>query len=373
MNKIVVWPGDGIGPEVMKEAQKAIAAVCEKYGIELDLREADLGGATGIPLPEETLELCRQAEALLLGPGGGPRGEYPPGKERLERGGRSRWLQELKLFAHLRPVVLFKPLRSISPLSSLRWNGGVDMVTVREISGGIAHSQSGMRKGDGAVDMMSCKEREIARIVKVAFDAARKRRQRVTSIDKTGTLACAALWRDVVNVTAAQYPEIELTHMTADHAAMQLVLNPRQFDVILTGSLFGDILADESAALAGSVGLLPCASIGEGVSLYEPAGDSAPEMAGRGMANPIAQILAAALMFDYSLDMPHVSRDIKNAVETALKLGYRPSDIAGDWRPVSTSAMGDAISACLKGETVPDRNQTRHPLHCVLSGFTDQV
>jgi len=377
MKRIVLLPGDGIGPEVMNEARKVLNVIDQRFALELDIIDAAIGGDAidryGTPLPEETLNLCLNSAAVLLGAVGGPRWDHLPAEQRPETGGLLALRKALNLYANIRPIEVFTELRSISPLTDVRWNGGVDLVTVRELSSGIYYGQPRQLSSDEAVDTMRYKRVEIERIARLAFELARERRRRVTSVDKANVLACSKLWRQVVGDVARSYPDVELRHMYIDNAAMQLILSPHQFDVILTENMFGDILSDETAALAGSVGMLPSASLGDRVNLYEPAGGSAPDIAGQGIANPLAQILSVALLLEHSLAAREAASAVRSAVRHALHLGYRPADVAGEWTPVSTSEAGDAVVACLQGEELADRSEAQYPLHYVFSGFADPV
>jgi len=350
--KIAVLAGDGIGPEIMKEGLKVLRAIGKKYACDFVLQEALIGGCAyeqfAVPLPEATKKLCLAADAVLLGSIGGPKWDNLAPELRPELGGLLALRKLLKLYANLRPIFLFSELQDISPLAFKTVSNSIDLVTVRELSSGIYFGKPKELSDDFALDTMSYRRDEIVRIAHVAFGLAGKRQKRVTSVDKANVLSSSMLWRKVVNELADGYPEIKLNHMYVDNAAMQLVLNPAQFDVILTENLFGDILSDESAAICGSLGMLPSASLGESVHLFEPAGGSAPDIAGKGIANPIAQILSLALMLEHSFALPAAAKDIVHAVHTVLKNGLRTADIAGGGvKPVSTAAMGDAIAALL--------------------------
>jgi 3-isopropylmalate dehydrogenase len=350
--KIAVLAGDGIGPEIMKEGLKVLHAIGKKYAFDFVLQEALIGGCAydqfAVPLPEATQKLCRAADAVLLGSIGGPQWDNLAPELKPELGGLLALRKLLKLYANLRPIFLFAELQDISPLSFKTVTNKIDLVTVRELSSGIYFGQPKELSADFALDTMSYRRDEIIKICHVAFQLAGKRQKHVTSVDKANVLCSSMLWRKVVNELAADYPDIKLNHMYVDNAAMQLVLNPGQFDVILTENLFGDILSDESAAICGSLGMLPSASLGESLHLFEPAGGSAPDIAGKGIANPIAQILSVALMLEHSFALTAAAGDIVNAVQAALKNGYRTPDIArGQGRIVSTAAMGDAIVTML--------------------------
>lgn len=351
--KITVLAGDGIGPEIMREGLKVLRAIGKKYAFDFVVQEALIGGCAyeqfAVPLPEETKKLCLAADAVLMGSIGGPKWDNLAPELRPELGGLLALRKLLKLYANLRPIFLFSELRDISPLSFQATSNKIDLVTVRELSSGIYFGKPKEFTNDFALDTMSYRRAEIVRIAHVAFQLAGKRQKRVTSVDKANVLCSSMLWRRVVNELAAGYPEIKLDHMYVDNAAMQLVLNPAQFDVILTENLFGDILSDESAAICGSLGMLPSASLGESVHLFEPAGGSAPDIAGKGVANPVAQILSVALMLEHSFALVAAAKDIVDAVRTVLKNGLRTADIArGRAKAVSTAALGDAIVAMIK-------------------------
>lgn len=346
--KIAVLPGDGIGPEVMNEALKVLAAVQKKHNFEVELKEGYIGGQAidkyGSPLPEETREIAKNCDAILLGSIGGPKWDNLPPEKRPEIGGLLALRKMLSLFANIRPVVLYEELKSISPLSPAVIQGTLDLVTVRELAHGIYFGEPRELSEDEGFDTMRYTKDQVEKIARVAFETAMKRKKKVVSVDKANVLRASMLWRNVVNEIAKDYPHVELTHMYVDNAAMQLILNPSQFDVLLTGNLFGDILSDESAAIAGSLGMLPSASLGEKIHLYEPAGGSAPDIAGQGIANPIAQILSAAMMLDYSFNQTNAAADIKNAVHATIKKGFRTGDIAAPGtKPASTSEIGDCI------------------------------
>ncbi len=347
MPLIAILPGDGIGPEVAAEARRVLDAL----DLGLTFEEARVGGAAyfndGHPLPPATLDLAKRAEAILFGAVGDPRCDA------LERHLRPEQAilglrKELGLFANLRPATLFPGLEDASALRP-EVAGAIDMVIVRELNGdvyfgekGIRTTASGRREG---YDIMSYNEDEVARIAKVGFETARARRGKLCSVDKANVLETSQLWRDVVIEVAADYPDIELSHMYVDNAAMQLVRNPGQFDVIVTGNLFGDILSDQASMCAGSIGMLPSASLdGSGKGLYEPIHGSAPDIAGQGKANPCATILSAAMLLRYSLGMAEAADRIEAAVTAALTGGARTADLGG---ALSTQAMGDAVVQAL--------------------------
>ncbi|MFW5711512.1 MAG: 3-isopropylmalate dehydrogenase [Spirochaetota bacterium] len=349
--RIAVLPGDGIGPEVMEAAKTVLSAVSRRYEIEFAYEEGLIGGAAldarDTPLPEETLELCRRSDAVLLGSVGGPKWDTLPPEKRPERGGLLALRKQLKLFANLRPVRVYPEIAHLSPLNSRRIENGVDLLTVRELSGGIYFGEPKQKENDYGLDTMYYRRETIRRVAEVAFEAARGRRKRLTSVDKANVLYSSLLWREVVEEMAGDYPDVELNHMYVDNAAMQLILNPAQFDVILTGNLFGDILSDESAALPGSLGVLPSASLGDTVHLFEPAGGSAPDIAGLGKANPVAQILSAAMMCEYGLRQPEAADAIRAAVEKSFRAGVCTADMlsAEDGQPAATGEVAETVAA----------------------------
>jgi len=345
--KIAVLPGDGIGPEIMREALKVLDVVEKKTGVKFERGFGHIGGEAydkfQTPFPDETKRLCEESDAVLLGSVGGRKWDSLPPELRPEIGGLLALRKFLKLYANLRPIKVYRSLVSISPLDNRILEKGVDLVTVRELSSGVYYGQPRNLDSNRGFDTMVYERRTVERIAKTAFELARKRRKKVTSVDKANVLYSSMLWRNVVEEVSKDYPDVILEHMYVDNAAMQLVLNPSQFDVILTTNMFGDILSDESAALAGSLGMLPSASLGE-KHLYEPAGGSAPDIAGKNVANPIAQILSLAMMLEHSFSMGEVARKIERAVESVIEEGYRTRDIAGPLDKVlSTSQMGDII------------------------------
>ena len=353
--KILVLPGDGIGPEITAEAVRVLKAL----GLSFEMEEALLGGcavdAAGDPYPEATRQLAREADAVLLGAVGGPKWDNNPRELRPERG-LLGIRKDLGLFANLRPAVLYPELANASTLKP-EVVSGLDILIVRELTGDIYFGQPrGIEKRivDGleqrvGFNTMIYSENEIRRIARVAFEAARKRRRRVCSVDKMNVLECTQLWRDVVSETARDYPDVELSHMLVDNAAMQLVRNPQQFDVMVTGNMFGDILSDEAAMLTGSIGMLPSASLdADNKGLYEPCHGSAPDIAGKGVANPLATILSAAMMLRYTFDQEEAARRIENAVKRVLAQGLRTNDIyEPGMKRVGTREMGDAVLAAL--------------------------
>jgi len=350
--KLALLPGDGIGPEIVAQARK----VLERLGLKLEMREAAVGGAgydaSEDPLPPATLSLAKEADAILFGAVGGPRYDALPRAKRPEQA-LLRLRKELGLFANLRPAQVYPQLAAASALKA-EVVAGLDILIVRELTGDIYFGEPrGIRAtGDGgreAFDTMRYSESEVRRIAAVAFDAARKRGKRVCSVDKANVLETSQLWREVVTDEAKRYPDVELTHMYVDNCAMQLVRNPRQFDVIVTGNLFGDILSDEASMLTGSIGMLPSAALDAGgKGLYEPIHGSAPDIAGKGVANPLATILSAAMMLRYSLAQEKAADRIEAAVKNVLSEGLRTADIhTPGTRKVGTGEMGDAVAAAL--------------------------
>ncbi|MEE4241308.1 MAG: 3-isopropylmalate dehydrogenase [Desulfopila sp.] len=357
MKKVAVLAGDGIGPEVMTEARKVLDAVSAKYGFDLIYEAADVGGVAidnhGRALPAATLELCENSDAILFGSVGGPKWEALPPEEQPERAALLPLRKHFDLFCNLRPARVFKSLTSACPLRPDIVGDGFDILCVRELTSGIYFGTPKGREGQGeeerAYDTMAYTRSEIRRIAKMAFEAARGRRKKVTSVDKANVLTTMVLWREVVIEVAREYDDVMLNHLYIDNATMQLVKDPHQFDVMLCSNMFGDIISDESAMLTGSMGLLASASLNmERFGLYEPAGGSAPDIAGQGIANPIAQILSAAMMLRYSFGLDEAAAAIENAVETTLNNGVRTLDIAIEKKSaVTTAAMGDAIVAAI--------------------------
>ena len=353
MKKIAVLAGDGIGPEVMQEAIKVLDAVQEKFGFRLAYEHADVGGCAidrhGEALPASTLAVCEAGDAILFGSVGGPKWESLPPAQQPERAALLPLRKHFELFCNFRPAKIFKSLAAASPLRADIVGNGFDILCVRELTGDIYFGQPKGREGSGpeekAYDTMVYHRWEIERIARRAFDAARLRRKLVTSVDKANVLTTMVLWREVVIEIAKEYPDVSLNHIYVDNATMQLVRNPHQFDVMLCGNMFGDIISDECAMITGSMGLLASASLNEkGFGLYEPAGGSAPDIAGKGIANPIAQILSAAMMLRFSLDQGAAADAIEKAVAAVLDQGVHTPDIAVDKsRAVGTAAMGEAI------------------------------
>ena len=358
--KVAVLPGDGIGPEVMAEALRVLDAVEKKYSVTFERTLANVGGAgidkEGKALPDTTVDICQKSDAILFGSVGGPRWESLPPDEQPERGALLPLRKIFGLFCNLRPAIIFPALTGASSLKEEVIEGGFDILVVRELTGGIYFASPKGIEGDGddrtGFDTMKYSDAEVERITHVAFEAARKRGKKVCSIDKANVLSTSVLWREVVERVAKEYPDIELSHMYVDNAAMQLVRWPKQFDVMLCGNMFGDIISDEAAMLTGSLGMLPSASLAEGsFGMYEPSGGSAPDIAGQGIANPIAQILSASMMLRYSFDMVEAADAINSAVETVLNNGFRTGDIyqgRENETKVNTVAMGDAIIAELE-------------------------
>lgn len=355
MNKqIAVLPGDGIGPEVMEQALLVLEAVQERFSLDVETVTADVGGIAidrhGAALPDATVEVCRQSDAVLFGSVGGPKWESLPPDQQPERGALLPLRKIFGLFANLRPAIVFPQLVHASPLKEELLAGGLDVLVVRELTGGIYFGTPKGREGSGpeerGFDTLVYHRHEIERIARVAFEAARLRDRRVTSIDKANVLTSMVLWRDVVTAVGREYPDVQLSHMYVDNAAMQLVRNPRGFDVVLAGNMFGDILSDEAAMLTGSLGMLPSASLAEGsFGLYEPSGGSAPDIAGKGVANPIAQILSLAMLLKYSFGLNEGYDAVFTAVSRVLDAGIRTGDIARDGDAVvGTEEMGRRIA-----------------------------
>lgn len=354
--KITLLPGDGIGPEVVAEGVKVLNAMGEKYGHEFEFTSTLAGGIaideTGDPLPDESLEACRRSDAVLLGAVGGPKWSDPKARVRPEQG-LLKLRKELGLFANIRPVKIYPALVDASTLKK-EVVEHVDMVIVRELTGGIYFGQPQGRRdneqGRAAVDTMVYSEAEIDRLMRVAFDLARQRRKKVTSVDKANVLASSRLWREVAHEVAAEYPDVECEDILVDACSMYLIRRPGDFDVIATGNMFGDILSDEASMLAGSMGMLPSASLAEGkFGLYEPIHGSAPDIAGQGIANPLATILSVAMMLRITFSLTNEANEIEQAVETILAEEYRTADLAGPGEDsVTTSQMGDLIIDVLK-------------------------
>ena len=357
---ITLINGDGIGPEIVREAKKVLEAVSQKYNHEFIYTDIDMGGCSidkyGVPLTDEAIEIAKSADAVLLGAVGGNVGNskwYDVAPNLRPEAGLLKIRKELGLFANLRPALLYKELADACPLKTEISKAGFDMVIVRELTGGLYFGERYTKETDGvrtAVDTLVYNENEIRRVAKVAFDIASKRRKKVISVDKANVLDSSRLWRNVVEEVAKDYKDITLEHMLVDNAAMQLVMTPGQFDVVLTENMFGDILSDEASMITGSIGMLPSASLNESkLGLYEPSHGSAPNIAGKNIANPIATVLSAAMLLRYSLGLDKEAGDIENAVEKVLKDGFRTVDIYTEgMNKLSTSQMGDKIVEYIK-------------------------
>lgn len=351
--KIAILPGDGIGPEVMEQAHKVLDAIEKKHAISFSREQHDVGGIAidnqGCPLPESTVKGCEESDAVLFGSVGGPKWENLPPNDQPERGALLPLRKHFDLFCNLRPAQIHKGLEGFSPLRADISGNGFDIVVVRELTGGIYFGQPKGREGEGpqekAYDTEIYHRYEIERIAKIAFESARLRNKNVYSIDKANVLQSSILWREVVAEVAQDYPDVKLSHMYIDNATMQLIKDPSQFDVMLCSNIFGDIISDECAMITGSMGMLPSASLNkDNFGLYEPAGGSAPDIAGKNIANPVAQILSAALMLRYSLGEEEAAQSIEAAVSKALSAGELTVDLAGDKPALTTSAMGDKIA-----------------------------
>ena len=360
--KIAVLPGDGIGPEVMEEARRVLGAVERKFGLSFELTEARVGGIAidvdGKALPEETVQVCEASDAILFASVGGPKWEGLPPNEQPERAALLPLRKHFGLFANLRPALCFPELTHASPVKESIVSGGFDVLCVRELTGGLYFGQPKYRREEGgetvAVDTMVYRQSEIERIAHIAFRAAQGRRRLVTSIDKANVLENGVLWRRTVTEVARQYPEVTLKHLYVDNAAMQLIRDPKGFDVVLAENLFGDILSDEMAMIAGSLGMLPSASLGlketatGRFGLFEPSGGTAPDIAGKGIANPIAQILSAGMLLRFSLGQTAAADAIDAAVRRVIDSGLRTGDIWSEGtRKVGTREMGEAIAAAI--------------------------
>ena len=353
--KLAVIPGDGIGPDVIEQTLLVLDKVGEKFGHTFHYHKVLAGGcaidATGGCLPQETIDVCKAADAVLLGAVGGWKWDNLPGDQRPERA-LLGLRKELGLFANLRPALLFEQLADASPLKPEILAGGLDIVVVRELTGGIYFGEKGFRDtdlGPAAYDVEQYAEEEVRRIAKVAFDMAMKRSKHVTSVDKANVLESSRLWRRVVAEVAQDYPEVTLDNLYVDNAAMQLVRNPRQFDVIVTSNIFGDILSDEASQITGSIGMLPSASLAQGnFGMYEPVHGSAPDIAGQDKANPMATILSAAMMLRYTFGLGKEADAVENAVKAVLDQGYRTPDLfAGEGQLIGTAEMGRRIAEAI--------------------------
>lgn len=350
--RIAVLPGDGIGPEIVAEAVKVLEAVGRRFNHRFYFEEGLIGGAAydavGHPLPPQTLELCRRSDAILLGAVGGPKWDDLPVHLRPEAGALLPLRKELGLFANLRPAVVFPALVNASTLKP-EVVEGLDILVVRELTGGLYFGEKRREPipgGQRVIDTLVYTTQEIERVARLAFEMARKRRKRLASVDKANVLESSRLWREVVSSLASEYPDVELTHILVDNCAMQLVKNPRQFDVLLTENMFGDILSDQASMLTGSLGMLPSASLGGEVGLYEPSHGSAPKYAGLRRANPIATILSGAMMLRFSFGLEEEASAIERAVSAVLDEGYRTADLMEEGKVlVNTVEMGDLIAA----------------------------
>ncbi|MDS0527188.1 3-isopropylmalate dehydrogenase [Clostridium sp. SHJSY1] len=348
---VAVIPGDGIGPEVINETIKVLNLVGEKSGNDFEYKYLLAGGCAidklGTPLPQETLDECKKSDAVLLGAVGGPKWDDPDAKIRPEQallGLRG----ELGLYCNLRPAVLYTPLKDASPLKESIIGDGIDILVVRELTGGIYFGERGRCIDNGvsaAYDTEKYNEDEIRRIAKIGFESAMKRDKRLTSVDKANILESSRLWRKVVEEVAKDYPEVKVDHLYIDNTAMQLVRDPRQFDVIVTSNMFGDILSDEASMITGSIGMLPSASLGENsFGMYEPIHGSAPDIAGKGIANPLATILSGAMMLRNTFNLEEEAKIIEKAVQEVLEEGYRTGDIMSEeMKLVGTEEMGKLV------------------------------
>lgn len=363
--KVCLLPGDGIGPEIIAEGVKVLDAVGKKHSVEFEYIEALIGGIaideTGDSLPQETLDAANASDAVLLAAVGGPKWDTTDSTKPRPEQGLLKIRKELGLYTNLRPVQIFDALAGASTLKP-EVIAGVDVMIVRELTGGLYFGDrqrfydeegSGVNGGKGqrAVDTLEYREYEVERIARQAFETARRRRKKVTSVDKANVLDTSRMWREIVHRVAADYPDVELVDMLVDNTAMQLINWPAQFDVVVTENMFGDILSDEASMLSGSLGMLASASLGDGVALYEPSHGSAPDIAGKGIANPIAQIMSAEMMLRYSFDQPQMADDIHQAIVRVLDEGWRTGDIADAQtdkeKIVGTSKMGDLIAAAI--------------------------
>ncbi|NFN95169.1 3-isopropylmalate dehydrogenase [Clostridium botulinum] len=356
---VAVIPGDGIGPDIVTEAVKVLNVVGEKFGHKFEYEYVMAGGCSidknGEALPKETLDICKASDAVLLGAVGGPRWDDPDSKIRPEQallGLRSG----MNLYCNLRPAVLYEPLKNASPLKDEIVKNGIDIAIVRELTGGIYFGERGRDEIDGiesAYDTERYSTVEIKRIVKIGFETAMKRNKKLTCVDKANILETSRLWRKVIGEISKDYPEVNVNYLYIDNASMQLVKDPTQFDVIVTSNMFGDILSDEASMITGSIGMLPSASLGDGtLGMYEPIHGSAPDIAGKGIANPLATILSAAMMLRYSFDLESEAKLIEGAVLSVLEDGYRTGDIMSKGKiKVGTNEMGDLVCKKInKGE-----------------------
>lgn len=367
---ITLIPGDGIGPEIIREAKKVLEAVADAYDHEFIFTEIDMGGCSidkyGVPLTDEAIEIAKKSDAVLLGAVGGDVGNsrwYDVAPNLRPEAGLLKIRKELGLFANLRPATLYPMLVSACPLKEDIAERGFDMVIVRELTGGLYFGERYTKEIDGvktAVDTLVYNENEIRRVAKVAFDIAMTRkRKKVASVDKANVLDSSRLWRSVVEEVAKEYPEVTLEHMLVDNASMQLVKEPSQFDVMLTENMFGDILSDEASMITGSIGMLPSASLGEGnFGLYEPSHGSAPDIAGKNIANPLATILSAAMLLRHSLGLLEEAQRIEDTVEDVLNCNYKTVDLKSPGiKVLKTSQMGDIVADWLKETTAIDKGE----------------
>ncbi|MFC0469452.1 3-isopropylmalate dehydrogenase [Halalkalibacter kiskunsagensis] len=358
--RIAILPGDGIGPEVCDAATKVLTEISRLYKHEFEFTYGDLGGvaidSSGTPLPEETLSICKQSDAVLLGAVGGPKWDTLPGDKRPEKG-LLGLRKELDLFANLRPVTIYDALAEASPLKD-EIIQGVDLVIVRELTGGLYFGEPRERRGVGeeevAVDTLVYSRKEIERIVRKGFEFAEVRGGALTSVDKANVLESSRLWREVVEEVAKEFPEISYSHMLVDNAAMQLIRNPKQFDVIVTENMFGDILSDEASMITGSLGMLPSASLSQdGPGLFEPIHGSAPDIAGKGIANPLATLSSVVMMLTYAFQMTDEAQALSEAINDVLENGYRTADLTQDEKTaLSTVEMTEKVIDALTKKVV---------------------
>ena len=350
--KITVLPGDGIGPEIVAEAIKVLNKISEKYGHSFEYTYVDIGGCSidkyGVPITDEGMELCKRSDSVLLGAVGGPKWDNCPPAIRPEKA-LLAVRKELGLFANLRPTKLFAQLSDASPLKQEIVGNGIDLLIVRELTGGVYFGERKTEEVDGelvATDIMPYSESEIERIGRVAFETAKKRNKKLSSVDKANVLDTSRLWRKTMHRLSEEYPQVEYSDILVDNTAMQLIKNPTQFDVLVTENMFGDILSDEASMLTGSIGMMPSASLSSGtLGMYEPIHGSAPDIAGMNIANPLGTILSAAMMLRYSFDMAKEADDIEEAVNIVLDNGFRTRDIMQEGcKKVSCSEMGDLVS-----------------------------
>lgn len=354
--KIAVVAGDGIGPDIIREAKKTLNRIGDVFGHQFSYEDLLAGGCAfdtcGTPLPEETVTACKKADAVLLGAVGGPQWDELPGHQRPEQA-LLGLRKQLGLFANLRPAILFPELADACLLRKEAVEGGLDLMVVRELTGGIYFGEKGTKEtenGLAAYDVEIYSEEEVRRIAVVAFELAMKRSRKLTSVDKANILESSRLWRRVVNEVAPTYPDVKLSHMYVDNAAMQLVRDPRQFDVLVTSNLFGDILSDEASMITGSIGMLPSASLNiENFGMYEPIHGSAPDIAGKNIANPMATILSVGMMLRYTFGLAKEADAIEAAVRTVLRQGHRTADLVSNGiQSMGTEEAGDRIAAAIE-------------------------